>query len=48
MKKQVCSTILEEAGIRLTSSRLLIYEAISEEEDTFSLGSPGRQAAKHR
>ena len=39
MKKQVCSTILEEAGIRLTSSRLLIYEAISEEEDTFSLGS---------
>ncbi len=39
MKKQVCSTILEEAGVRVTSSRLLIYEAISEEKDTFSLGS---------
>ena len=33
------SSILEETGIRPTSTRLLIYEAIAGTKDTFSLGS---------
>lgn len=39
MKAQDYSPILEEAGIRPTSTRLLIYEAIAGTKDTFSLGS---------
>lgn len=39
MEKQTCCNILEEAGIRPTASRLLIYEALSKEKDTFSLRS---------
>ena len=38
-KAQDYSSILEETGIRPTSTRLLIYEAIAGTKDTFSLGS---------
>lgn len=37
MKTEDYSPILQEAGIRPTSTRLLIYEAISHISDTFSL-----------
>lgn len=39
MKTEDYSPILEGAGIRPTSTRLLIYEAISRMSDTFSLTS---------
>ena len=39
MKTEDYSPILEGAGIRPTSTRLLIYEAISHMSDTFSLTS---------
>lgn len=39
MKTEDYATILETAGIRPTSTRLLIYEAIASQTDTFSLGT---------
>ena len=43
MKTEDYSPILESAGIRPTSTRLLIYEAIARNSDTFSLSTLERQ-----
>lgn len=43
MKTEDYATILETAGIRPTSTRLLIYEAIAAQTDTFSLGTLEKQ-----
>ena len=43
MKTEENSHILESAGIRPTSTRLLIYEAIARNSDTFSLSTLERQ-----
>lgn len=43
MKTEDYATILETAGIRPTSTRLLIYEAIASQTDTFSLGTLEKQ-----
>ena len=43
MKTEDYATILETAGIRPTSTRLLIYEAIASPPDTFSLGTLEKQ-----
>ena len=38
MNAKDCCDILTQAGIRPTSTRILVYEAIAEEKNTFSLG----------
>lgn len=43
MKTEDYTPILESAGIRPTSTRLLIYEAIARNSDTFSLSTLERQ-----
>ena len=43
MKTEDYTPILESAGIRPTSTRLLIYEAIARNSDTFSLSTLEKQ-----